>query len=47
MFLWLKYITSIRVTELTLLEIGDVLSLGGAIKLEVCWRTDVIKGCCS
>lgn len=35
MLLWLTHTTGIRVTELALLEIGDVLYASGAIKPEV------------
>lgn len=45
MLLWLTHTTGIRVTELALLEIGDVLYPSGAIKPEVYLRADITKGC--
>lgn len=45
MLLWLTHTTGIRVTELALLEIGDVLYASGAIKPEVYLRADITKGC--
>lgn len=43
--LWLTHITGIRVTELALLEVADVLYPSGAIKPEVYLRADITKGC--
>ncbi len=43
MLLWLTHTTGIRVTELALLEIGDVLYASGAIKPEVDLRADITK----
>jgi integrase len=43
--LWLTLTTGIRVTELALLEIGDVLYPSGAIKPEVYLRAEITKGC--
>lgn len=45
MLLWVTHTTGIRVTELALLEIGDVLYPSGAIKSEVYLRADITKGC--
>ncbi|PBP73983.1 integrase [Pseudomonas syringae] len=45
MLLWLTHTAGIRVTELALLEIGDVLYPSGAIKPEVYLRADITKGC--
>lgn len=45
MLLWLTHTTGVRVTELVLLEIADVLYPSGAIKLEVYLRADITKGC--
>ncbi|MBJ2264266.1 site-specific integrase [Pseudomonas sp. MF6787] len=45
MLLWLTHTSGIRVTELALLEIGDVLYPSGAIKPEVYLRADITKGC--
>lgn len=45
MLLWLTHTTGIRVTELALLEIGDVLYPSGVIKPEVYLRADITKGC--
>lgn len=44
MLLWLTHTAGIRVTELALLEIGDVLYPSGAIKPEVYLRADITKG---
>lgn len=44
MLLWLTHTTSIRVTELALLEVADVLHPGGDIKPEVYLRSDITKG---
>ncbi|SBW84798.1 hypothetical protein PVE_R2G0773 [Pseudomonas veronii 1YdBTEX2] len=43
--LWLTHTTGIRVTELALLEVADVLYSSGAIKPEVYLRADITKGC--
>lgn len=43
--LWLTHTTGIRVTELALLEVADVLYPSGAIKPEVYLRADITKGC--
>lgn len=45
MLLWLTHTAGIRVTQLPLLEIGDVLYPSGAIKPEVYLRADITKGC--
>lgn len=45
MLLWLTQTTGIRVTELALLEVADVLYPSGAIKPEVYLRADITKGC--
>jgi integrase len=45
MLLWLTHTTGIRVTELALLEVGDVLYPSGAIKPEVYLCADITKGC--
>ncbi|WP_456017505.1 tyrosine-type recombinase/integrase [Pseudomonas fluorescens] len=45
MLLWLTHTTGIRVTELALLEIDDVLYPSGAIKPEVYLRAEITKGC--
>lgn len=45
MLLWLTHTTGIRVTELALLEIGDVLYPSGAIKPEAYLRAEITKGC--
>ncbi len=42
--LWLTHTTGIRVTELALLEVADVLYPSGAIKPEVYLRADITKG---
>lgn len=44
MLLWLTHTTGIRVTELALLEVADVLYPSGAIKPEVYLRADITKG---
>ena len=44
MLLWLTQTTGIRVTELALLEVADVLYPSGAIKPEVYLRADITKG---
>jgi integrase/recombinase XerD len=43
--LWLTHTTGIRVTELALLKVADVLYPSDAIKPEVYWRADITKGC--
>lgn len=45
MLLWLTHTTGIRVTELALLEVADVLYPSGAIKPEVYLRAEITKGC--
>ncbi|GLZ27105.1 MULTISPECIES: integrase [Pseudomonas] len=45
MLLWLTHTTGIRVTELAMLEVDDVLYPSGAIKPEVYLRADITKGC--
>ncbi|MCS3467918.1 integrase [Pseudomonas sp. JUb42] len=45
MLLWLTHTTGIRVTELALLEVADVLYPSSAIKPEVYLRADITKGC--
>ncbi|KPX64812.1 site-specific integrase [Pseudomonas savastanoi] len=45
MLLWLTHTTGIRVTELALLEVADVLYPSGAIKPEVYLRAGITKGC--
>ena len=45
MLLRLTHTTGIRVTELALLEIGDVLHPSGAIKPELYLRADITEGC--
>lgn len=45
MLLRLTHTTGIRVTELALLEVADVLYPSGAIKPEVYLRADITKGC--
>ncbi|WP_122257844.1 site-specific integrase [Pseudomonas amygdali] len=44
MLLWLTHTTGIRVTEMALLEVADVLYPSGAIKPEVYLRADTTKG---
>ncbi|WP_439125971.1 MAG: integrase (plasmid) [Pseudomonas rhizophila] len=43
--LYLTHTTGIRVTELALLEVGDVLYPSGAIRPEVYLRAEIAKGC--
>ena len=43
--LYLTHTTSIRVTKLALLEVGDVLYPSGAIRPEVYLRAEITKGC--
>lgn len=43
--LWLTHTTGIRVTELALLEVADVLYPRSAIKAELYLRADITKGC--
>lgn len=45
MLLWLKHTIGIRVTELALLKVADVLYPSGAIKSKVYLRADITKGC--
>lgn len=44
MLLWLTHTTGIRVTELALLEVADVLYSSGPIKPEVHLRAGITKG---
>ena len=43
--LWVTHTTGIRVTELALLEVADVLYPSGAIKPEAYLRAEICKGC--
>lgn len=45
MLLWITHTTGIRVTELALLRIDDVLYPSGAIREEVYLRAEITKGC--
>lgn len=45
MLLWLTHTTGVRVIELALLEVADVLCPSVAIKPEVYLRADITKGC--
>lgn len=45
MLLWITHTTGIRVTELALLRIDDVLHQSGAIREEVYLRAAITKGC--
>lgn len=45
MLLYLTHTTGIRVTELALLEVGDVFYPSGAIRPEVYLRAEITKGC--
>lgn len=45
MLIYLTHTTGIRVTELALLEVGDVLYPSGAIRPEVYLRAEITKGC--
>lgn len=45
MILWITHTTGIRVTELALLRIDDVLHQSGAIREEVYLRAAITKGC--
>jgi len=45
MLLWITHTTGIRVTELALLRIDDVLYPSGAVRQEVYLRADITKGC--
>lgn len=45
MLLWITHTTGIRVTELALLEVADVLFPSGAIRPEVYLRAEITKGC--
>lgn len=45
MLLYLTHTTGIRVTELAMLEVGDVLYPSGAIRPEVYLRAEITKGC--
>jgi integrase/recombinase XerD len=45
MLLWMTHTTGIRVTELALLRVDDVLYPSGAIREEVYLRAEITKGC--
>lgn len=45
MLIWLTHTTGVRVTELALLEVADVLYPSGAVKPEVYLRAAITKGC--
>lgn len=45
MLLYFTHTTGIRVTELALLEVGDVLYPSGGIRPEVYLRAEITKGC--
>lgn len=45
MLLWITHTTGIRVTELALLRIDDVLYPSGAVREEVYLRAEITKGC--
>ena len=45
MLLYLTHTTGIRVTELALLDVGDVLYPSGTIRPEVYLRAEITKGC--
>ncbi|MBP1089342.1 MULTISPECIES: hypothetical protein [unclassified Pseudomonas] len=45
MLLWLTHTTGVRVTELALVEVADVLYPSGAIKPDVYLRAEITKGC--
>lgn len=45
MLLWLTHTTGIRVTELALLEVADVMYPSSVIKPEVHLRAEITKGC--
>lgn len=45
MLLYQAHTTGIRVTELALLEVGDVIYPSGAIRPEVYLRAEITKGC--
>lgn len=45
MLLWVTHTTGIRVTELALLEVADVLYPSGAVRPEVYLRAEITKGC--
>lgn len=45
MLLYITHTTGIRVTELALLEVGDVLYPSGAIRPELYLRAEITKGC--
>lgn len=44
MLLWLTHTTGIRLTELAMLVVADVLYPNRTIKPEVCLRADIAKG---
>lgn len=45
MLLWLTHTPGVRVTEMALVEVADVLYPSGAIKPEVYLRAEITKGC--
>ncbi|UZS71722.1 hypothetical protein OQB66_19450 [Pseudomonas syringae] len=45
MLLCLTHTTGVRVTELALVEVADVLYPSGAIKPDVYLRAEITKGC--
>lgn len=45
MLLYLTHTTGIRLTDLALLEVGDVLYPSGAIRPEMYMRAEITKGC--
>lgn len=45
MLLWITHTTGMRVTELALLEVADVLYPSGVVRPEVYLRAEVCKGC--
>lgn len=45
MLLWLTHTTGVRVTDLALLEVTDVLYPSRAIKPDVYLRAEITKGC--
>lgn len=45
MLLWVTHTAGLRVTELALLEVADVLYPSGAIRPEIYLRAGITKGC--
>jgi integrase len=45
MLLWLTHNTGVRLAELALVEVADVLYPSGAIRPEVYLRSEITKGC--